>query len=1434
MATIPRSDLEGFSLYVLGTEDNSVDSQVTVMLPEIDRGGVPFDDGVNDAHMGTTDHAIRCKSCLQSKKWCPGHYGEIRLRYPVQSPMFLKEIVRWLKVICFSCGRLVVEYQPLGVKRELILNEYARRVRTSGKQEVKCVHCGANHPHIVREKDDHITVYAEFTHGADKIRHPLYPHLIENIFQKVTPETVELMGKPLQCHPSKFILRVLRVSPNTIRPSAKKMTGGRSNHNNTTLFLQAIIKLNEEMPVPTPKAISDNLHASISVLELTVHDMIRGSSSPNARSVVGNSRAPLQSIAKRWPGKYGRIRRNLLGRRVVNMGRAFITCDPSLGLDEVGVPYAIAKEIQIPEVVREYNYQRMMQYFINGTKNYPGCLKVKKASGAVHWVERLKEDFVLEIGDTVYRDIVIGDVVDFNRQPSLEPSSVTAMRVVPMDGNSIRCNVLVCPLFNADFDGDAMNLLFTLTSRTANELRHLAGPGQFFISYKDSRPKLGEAQDSVIGCAELTLSKTWLDKPHAMQMFAQTDVYHDFAQYPAAHRFHGRDVISILLKETGNRINFTGTASFYNENHAAYRHYDPAETKVVIDRGELKSGVLDKAAIGQGSQGGIFHIVHNRYGPEAALKLAYDLQQVALMFMFNRGITISIGDITLHEEALREIHKIEESLIADSKLITERLNSGRIIPPIGRTVTEFYEEQQLSALNPAGAYWQHILSSIDPETNNLYKEIMHGAKGKDWNLQMISCAVGQILINGERIRENFGGRATMYSTKYDDDPRSRGFIANSYMSGLDLLAFILHAEDNRYQLINRALNTAVTGTHNRMSVKNLEAMLIDNYRRSANGRKIVQLIYGDDGADPRFLEKVRFPTMKADLTAARFRELYHGRAVFEADKRELSPADAKLLDEEFAALQADREAYLRVFMNMELMTGRAYSDAAMVPINVERIVEDIIYNLELRRKKPEPLPPRAVLRVRDLCENIPYVLINEIQERLRTPVPEHLRSATELICILIRSHLNYASMVRNHITEEALELVMAEIRMAYANSLVAYGKAMGLIAAQSISEPMTQLVLNSHHFSGQSSVRKAGIYRIREIILAKRTEDMRSPSMTLQMREDIRANRAKVQEVANHIEMLELRRFVRDWQIFFEPYGHPAHRSYKHEEVIISEFEKRNAHIKPPSDLMNWCIRFGLNKALLIEKHMRMEEIYYRIRQLYPFTHVVYTTDNAESLVIRIYLRNSAVKKGEATLAFVSELMSNILDTVIRGIPGVRTAHVKETMRTVRREDGSLAKEKVYYIFTDGTNLSAALDNEYIDPLTAQSDSIQEMAEIFGIDTARAKIIDELRFQIEGLAQRHYSVFADEMTYTGNVTSIDRYGNVKRNSSMLLQISDAAPVGIIENAAVNGAFDNLSGVSPPIMMGKNPNVGDLYNSFIIDEDMAKEVRDNIEKMLSDL
>lgn len=1425
--SIPYSELEGLTLYVLGSEDNAIDSQVTVISPDIIRNGIPFDDGIYDSHMGTTDHSIFCKTCLNDKKYCPGHYGEIRLHYPIQSPMFLKEIMKWLRVICFNCGKLFMSYKPLKVRREYILNEYVKIARTIQKDS-KCVHCGQIHPYISKEKDDYLTIYAEFEKEKDskeRKKIPIYPHHIEQIFAKITPKTVSLLGKPIECHPSKFILRVLRVPPNTIRPSDRKIRGGRSNHSDITITLQNIMKINENIPLTIPTQIFQNFADNIHLLELTYYEMIKGSNAVSNQGILSSSRKQISSIAKRWTRKTGRIRQDLLGRRVGNMGRGFITCDVSLHIDEVGIPMVIAREIHIPEVVREYNYKKMMQYFFNGTKRYPGCIKIQKASGSIYWVKLLKENLVLEVGDIIYRDAINGDVVNFNRQPSLEPSSIVSMKIVVMqEGNSIRMNVLDCPFFNADFDGDAMNVLFALSVRTTNELRYLANPGQFFISYKDGRPKIGQIQDSVIGCAELTYSKTKLNKMHAMQMFAQIDIFPDFSSFLPEDEFSGRDIISILLKESGNKINFTSNASFYNEHHAAYRHYNPQDVKVIIDRGDVKSGVLDSSSIGS-SYGSIFHVIHNRYGPKAALDAVFNVQQVALMFMFYRGITIHFGDLYLHRKAIEEIHKIEESLIADSLQITDKLNRGLIIPPIGRTITEFYEEQQINSLNPGGEYWQHILSSIDPENNNLYKEIMHGAKGKDWNLQMMNCAVGQILIKGERIRENFNGRTTAYCSRYDSDPRSRGFIANSYMAGLDLLGFILHSEDNRYQLINRALNTAVTGTYNRMAIKNLEAMIIDNFHRCVNGKKIIQFVYGDDGADPRFIEKVKFPTMRADLSDSKFEELYYSK--------HSDPEIQKLFDEEFEQLRRDREFYQNVFLTLEIMTGKVYSEVASSPVNVERILDDVIYNLELRKKKVD-LSPNSIILIRELCNNLPYILINEIQEKRKIPIPEHLKQALTLVNILIRSFLNYANMKRNNISEKALQMIISEIKLAYANSLISYGKSIGVIAAQSISEPMTQLVLDSHHFSGQSSVRKVDIRRIREIILAKPTEKMMSPTMTLQVREDIQQNKSKVQEVANYIEKLELRRFVKNWQIFFESYGNPVHPNFVHEIKLIKEFERLNVHVKPPADLSNWCIRLGLDKSMLIEKYIQVEEINYKIQKAFPFVFIVYSADNSDTIVFRIYLRNILIKKGVIDLDQVQELVEQILNTVIRGIPGIKSAFVQEKMRSFKRPDGTITKEKIYFIFTDGTNLSAILDNPYIDPYTVQSDSIQEMYELFGIETARAKIIDELKFQISGPSHRHYTIYADEMTYTGYVTSIDRYGSAARNSSLLLQISDAAPIAVIENSAVNNAFDNLSGVSPAIMVGKNPNIGDLYNSFIMDEQMIKEHFADIDKMIQDL
>lgn len=1424
MSMIPYSEITSLSLYPLGNRDNEIDSHVKIIHQDSMRGNVPYPGGIYDDHMGSTSNEWGCGTCKHGKQLCPGHFGSVYLNYPVISPMYNKEVIKWLKVICFNCGKLIVPYEKLPVPKPKILTEYVKLATRTVNRNLKCPTCSAVHAHITRDKSDPVTIYMEVPTPTGPARHPLYPHLVKTVLDKILDETVLQMGKPLISHPRKFIIDVLRAPPNTIRPDIKKISGGRSNSNDLTVLLATIIKINEDMPGTIPNIIDQDLSIKIHNINLAVHDFIRGSSSTTKRSIVNNSKKPLMSVAKRLPRKYGRIRRNLMGRRASNMARSFITCDITLYPDEVGIPTSVAKRIQIPEVVRDFNYDRLLIFFMNGTTRYPGCTKIKKGhNGRTYYVDKVER---LEIGDTVYRDFITGDSVPFNRQPSLEASSISAMRIVVMPmGETFRINISACPFFNADFDGDAMNLVFPRTNRTMNEVRELSSPNQFFIAYKDGSPKIGEAQDGLIGIAELTRSSVRLDKYHAMQIFSKIRVYPDFSKWPKDHIFTGRELVTILLKESGCLVNYTGTANIYQENQIAFRKYNPDDIRVEIDRGELKSGVLDKRCVGEGATGGLFHIIHNQYGPKTALKAAFDIQQMALAYLNHIGVTVSLSDVLLKPEAIHNIHTIEQSLIAESKQITDDLNNGKIIPPIGKTITEYYEELQINALNPGDAYWEHILGSIDPEYNNLYRMIMTGSRGKLNNFKNIASAIGQLEINGERMKENFGGRTLAYFTKYDSNPGARGYISNSYLTGMTVAEFIFHAQETRYALINKALSTSITGTYNRMAVKNMESSVVDNQFKTSNAGKIVQLVYGGDAADPRFIENVRFPIARKDLNDAQFEQEFRAR-INMFDKIYQNEQNEKLLDEEFEQLRQDRQFYRDIFLGLEMSAKKIYKDSAIMPVNINRIIEDTIYNLELKKYPPVTLNPGAiVIKVRSLCNSIHYCLINEIQERTDAPIPPHIKNNLSLMCVLIRSYLNCATLLRKAISEIALDIIITHIRNTYTRSLIDYGKTVGIIAAQSISEPMTQMVLDSHHNSGASSTKKKGMFRIKEIIGARSTKRMKAPSMNINVRPEFRKNKPKVQEIANHIEMLPLRRFINNWQIFFEKYGQSIHPTYKHENAVVQEFERYNVHVKVPTDLANWCIRMELSKSELIAKHMKMETIYHKIRQTFPATHIVYSSDNDANIIMRIYVRTNFTKKSQITIALVTELVNDILDTVIRGVRGIRAAYVQETPVTETKPDGSLVAENNYFIFTDGTNMEEVLENPLIDPDTTQSDSILEMYEMCGITAARQKIINELKHQVEGSSHRHYTMYADVMTYTGVVTSIDRYGSSARNSNILLRISDASPLAVIENAAVDNQFDTLEGISGPVMVGKNPEIGDLYNGFELNEDfIAKHVK----------
>lgn len=453
MSFIPYSEISSITLYPLGNKDNEIDSHVRIIHQDSMRGQLPFPNGIYDDHLGSTAHEWPCGTCKHDKRLCPGHFGAVFLNYPVQSPFYIKEILKWLKVTCFNCGKIIVPIKKIPVRKDKILGEYVKLATRTTNKNMTCIHCQALHPHISKDKNDSVSIFMEMYNstGAKSqatLKIPLYPHQIKIIFDKISDESVLDMGKPLIAHPKKFIDIIIRAPPNTIRPDVVKQGGGRANSNDVTILLQTIIKINDDMPVVIPSVIDQDMHIKIHNLSLAVYDLIKGSSSANKRSIVNNSKKPLTSIAKRWPRKFGRIRRNLMGRRANYMGRSFITCDPFLKIDEVGVPISIAKNIQFPEIVREYNYKQMLIYFMNGTKRYPGCTKVKKASnGKTYFIDKVEK---LEIGDTIYRDIIgndsFKDVVGFNRQPSLEPSSIASMKIVIMEkGETLRLNVLACP-----------------------------------------------------------------------------------------------------------------------------------------------------------------------------------------------------------------------------------------------------------------------------------------------------------------------------------------------------------------------------------------------------------------------------------------------------------------------------------------------------------------------------------------------------------------------------------------------------------------------------------------------------------------------------------------------------------------------------------------------------------------------------------------------------------------------------------------------------------------------------------------------------------------------------------------------------------------------------------------------------------------------------
>lgn len=1438
------SKINDLAFYVLGTEENLIESCINVTNKEIMKGDLPMNDGIYDAHMGSTSHEWNCATCGNRKTICPGHYGSIDLKYPVKSPLFRDELLKWLKIICYYCGEIVINYNK---KKKInnILNQLVKNV----KNVKTCFHCGRPHMQVGKDKKKPAIFYRMVEQDSnDKnkkhkimIKEEFFNHEIELVLQKIKNNVLLDMKKPLRSSCNKFILRTIKIPPNTIRPDIRRIGGARSSNSDTTSLLKTIVEINDALPddIPNVEYISQDLKDMYFNLDMTYFAMIKGGGGGEVKLVTNTNKPPV-AIAEHFPKKDGRIRKNLMGKRVEYMIRSVITGDSRLKIHEVGIPLIHAKNLEIPETVTKKNKNRLLTYFMNKNERYPGCKRIiKKSDNNTYKIDKLNSNYQLQEGDIVLRDMITGDYICFNRQPSLLFSNISGMRVVVMNiGETLRINPSICSYFNADFDGDQMNCIVPASIQARNECMNISQVARWFISPQKQAPLVGAFQDGLIGLAEITKDGLLFNKWHAMNMLGDINLNGVNFNF-SSNTYTNRQLISLLLPKI-NLLN--KEPSMYKSSYASLLKYNPNDIKVNIIRGELKSGVLDKSSAGQEVMGSIFHIIANEYGNKVSLETVYNLQQIVHRFFLYHGFTVGINDINISDFAMKEVKRCITSMILESRKITQRLNNGKLIAPIGMPLSQFYESEQFNALSRGDNFVNPIFADINIENNMMARLILSGSKGKVPNFIDLNGALGSLTVNGKRFGPQVGwGRSSPYFVRYDTEPAASGFVSTSYREGITSEVYPFMAGEARHGLISNALSTSITGYQNRISIKNLETIIVDNLRKSTKGLNVIQPLYAECGLDPAKTERVKFPTIM--ISDNEFEEKFHTKLNM-LNKKFQNNNVQKILDKEFEQLKKDREIFRTAFLTLEDHNPKEYvmSDIKQVPVNIARIIDDTIFNyseITKRLDKNELIldPIYLTDTVNNLCENLGYVYLNEIQQKKKTKIPKYIQSSTKLLQILLRSYLCTSYLIKKNVINKLLDIIIQKVILTLKKSLIDYGTSVGILAAQCISEPMTQYVLDSkHRTGGQGGTKTNAIIRIQEILGVKDTTKMKNPHMLIMVKPEFEHDKLKVQEIANHIEMMNFGRFITNTKIFFESYGKPVHEDFKHEEKIIKEIEKHNMGQKIPNDLAKWCIRFELNKEELILKSMKLETVILAIRKNHPELFIINTPENANVLFIRCYLRSSMFKKTNYYFEdHVLPMMEKIKNVIVRGVKDLISTTVIDIVKHLPNPDGSLEMKKIFGIHTTGSNLKDILGNKYIDQNRTQSDSIEEIERVFGISAARNKIINEMQAALDGLNRIHCSIFADEMVYSGSVSSIQKTGLQKREmANITLRLSFQTPVQVIMDAAINGLVDHIHGISGSLIVGTNFIAGTTYNSFTVNQQFVKENAKKIENVLDEL
>lgn len=1328
--------------------------------------------------------------------------------------------------------------------------------------------CGNRQPQIRREG---LKLYGtwkvdkeaqEENPQPDKKR--LHPSEILSLFKHISNEEIRKMGlNEDYARPEWMIITVLPVPPPPVRPSISvDGTGqGMRGEDDLTYKLGDIIRANANVrQAETNGSPQHIVNEFQDLLQFHVATYMDNDLAGQPQALQKSGR-PVKSIRARLKGKEGRLRGNLMGKRVDFSARTVITGDPNLSLDEVGVPRSIARTLTYPEIVTPYNIHRLHELVKNGPNEHPGAKYVIRDTGERIDLRHHKRagEISLQYGWRVERHIIDGDYIVFNRQPSLHKESMmgepvmkelssppplprwfffflfwlmpfVGHRVRVMPYSTFRLNLSVTSPYNADFDGDEMNLHVPQSEETRAEVSQLCMVPLNIVSPQKNGPLMGIVQDTLCGIYKICRRDVFLNRDQVMNIMMWVPNWDGTIPHPAIlkprPRWTGKQMISLIIPDGINKVSLAGG------------DWSPiSDDGLLVHGGELMFGLLNKKAVGQAQQS-LIHIIYNEKGWQRCMEFFNGCQCVVNYWLLHNGFSIGIGDTIPDAATIAKIAETVRSKKAEVADVTEKAQKNTLEPLPGMNIRETFESMVSKSLNSARDVAGSDTEKSLKDLNNAIQMARSGSKGSNINISQMTAVVGQQSVEGKRIPFGFKYRTLPHFTKDDYSPEARGFVENSYLRGLTPQEFFFHAMAGREGLIDTAVKTAETGYIQRRLVKALEDVMAkyDGTVRNSLG-DVIQFIYGEDGLDGAHIEP-----QKVDIITCSNAEFDRKVRVDVMDPEKSIPPEylevateiagdvdvQRVLDEEYDQLRKDRQ-----FLRKLQLTDRL-DDNMQLPINILRILENArtIFRIKYRARS-NLHPVEVVEKVRDLVKRLVVV-------RGSDPLSiEAQDNATRLYMCHLRSRLCFRRLVlEGNLNKVAFDWVLGEIESRFAKAAVNPGEMVGVLAAQSIGEPATQMTLNTFHFAGVSSKNVTlGVPRLKEILNV--AKNIKTPSLIVYQVPENRFNKDSAKLLRSAVEHTTLRSVTDSTEIWYDP--DPRETKIEEDVDTVQSHFLIETDSEDLDHQSKWILRIVFDRKKLLDKDLTVEKVGMKLMEEYGADmSIIMSDDNAEVPVIRCRMKNIDQAKSQDDEVDTEEdvmlkrLENHMLDEVtLKGVKGISRAFINSRDRVKEMPDGELLMKRKeegcseWILDTSGTALKEVLTVEGVDTTRTYSNSFEEILNVFGIEATRGLLVRELTqvlaFDGSYVNHRHIAVLCDVMTTRGILMAITRHGINRNDTGALMRCSFEETVEILLEAAASGELDDCKGISENIMLGQLAPMGTGEFELFLDEKMLQDV-----------